>query len=90
MFLFSKTSSSGVHPASCSVGTELLSPGVKRPESEGDHSHPSTAEVKSEWSFTSTPSLCLHGADKENFIFDIFVNCNLVGTRWQYTFTRNT
>jgi hypothetical protein len=21
---------------------------------------------------------------------DIFVNCNWVGTRWQYTFTRNT
>jgi hypothetical protein len=32
-----------------------LSPGVRRPESEADHSPPSTAEVKFAWSYTSTP-----------------------------------
>jgi hypothetical protein len=42
---------SGAHP----VDTEPLSLGVKRPGREGDHSPPSTAEVKKEWSYTSTP-----------------------------------
>jgi hypothetical protein len=37
-FLFSITSTSRAHPASCSVSTQLLSPGVKRPGSEGDQS----------------------------------------------------
>jgi hypothetical protein len=34
-----------------------------------DHSRPSSAEVKNEWSFTSPPSICLCGGDKESFIF---------------------
>ena len=43
---------SGFRPASCSVGTGVLSSGVaQRPEV--DHS-PSTAEIKNEWSSTST------------------------------------
>jgi hypothetical protein len=32
----------------------LFSRGVKRPELEGDHSPPSSAEVKNAWSYTST------------------------------------
>jgi hypothetical protein len=39
----------------------VLSLGVKRPEREADHSHPSSAEVKNEWSYTSTPPIRLHG-----------------------------
>jgi len=30
-------------------------PGVKRPECEVGHSHPSGGEVKSEWSYTNAP-----------------------------------
>jgi hypothetical protein len=31
--------------------------------------HPSGAEVKNEWSYTSDPPVCLHGLQKENFTF---------------------
>jgi hypothetical protein len=37
-----------------------LSLGVKRPEREVDHSPPSSAEVKNEWTYTSAPPI-LHG-----------------------------
>jgi hypothetical protein len=33
----------------------VISPGVKRPERETDDSLPTRAEVKNEWSYTSTP-----------------------------------
>jgi hypothetical protein len=36
-------------------------PGVKRPAREACHSPPSSAEVKKEWSLTSTPPLCFSG-----------------------------
>jgi hypothetical protein len=32
-----------------------LSPGVKRPEREADHSPPASAEDKNAWGYTSTP-----------------------------------
>jgi hypothetical protein len=32
-----------------------LSPGVKRPGREADHSPPTSAEVKKMWTYTSTP-----------------------------------
>jgi hypothetical protein len=38
--------SSGAHPASYQMGIRGPFPGVKRPESEADHSPPSSAEVK--------------------------------------------
>jgi hypothetical protein len=38
-----------------------LSLGVKRPGRKADHSPPSSAEVKNAWSYTSTPSIRLHG-----------------------------
>jgi hypothetical protein len=34
---------------------DALSPEVKRPGREADHSPPSSAEVKNAWSYTSTP-----------------------------------
>jgi len=37
-----------------------VSPGVKRPRREADHSPPSNAEVKNSWNYTSTP-IRLHG-----------------------------
>jgi hypothetical protein len=38
-----------------------LSLGVKRPKREADHSHSSSAEDRNAWSYTSTPSIRLHG-----------------------------
>jgi hypothetical protein len=38
-----------------------LSLEVKRPGREADYSPPSSAEVKSAWSYTSTLPMCLHG-----------------------------
>jgi hypothetical protein len=40
---------SGAHPASCPMGTGVLSPGVKaRPGCDADHSPPSSADVVNE------------------------------------------
>jgi len=38
-----------------------------------DHSPPSSTEVKDECSYTSVPSICLQGVDRDNFNFDYFV-----------------
>ena len=40
---------------------------VKRPERESYHSSPSVTKVKNEWSCTSTPLVCLDGADRNSF-----------------------
>ena len=42
---------------------------AKRPGREADHIPLSSAEVKNEWSYASTASLCLRGVQKDNFIF---------------------
>jgi hypothetical protein len=52
---------SGAHPASYTMVLGDLSLGVKRPGREANHSPPSSVEVKNEWSYTSTPSIRLHG-----------------------------
>jgi hypothetical protein len=44
------------HPSSCTVGTGSF-PGVKRPGRGADHPPPSSAEVKKEYSYTSTQPL---------------------------------
>jgi hypothetical protein len=46
---------SGVHPTSYPMGTGALSPGLKRPGRETDHSPPASAKVKKTWVCTSTP-----------------------------------
>jgi hypothetical protein len=38
-----------------------LSPGVKRPGREADHSPPTSAEVKNTWIYISTLPIRLHG-----------------------------
>jgi hypothetical protein len=48
---------------------------VKRPGREADRSHPSSAEVKNEWSCTSIPRKCCHVLNK--FIFTL-VNMDLL------------
>jgi hypothetical protein len=44
-------------------------PGVKESRCEVDHSPPCCAEVKNEWSYTSTPHTRIHGVEMENFVF---------------------
>jgi len=45
-----------------------LSLGVKRPGSEADYSFPPSAEVKNEWTNTSTSPIRLHGVVlRDNF-----------------------
>jgi hypothetical protein len=46
--------SSGVHPASYPMETAGLSPEVKRPGRQADHSPPANAEVKKMWIYNST------------------------------------
>jgi hypothetical protein len=38
---------------------------INHPVQEADHSHPSCAKVKNEWSYTPLPP-CLHGMDRNN------------------------
>jgi hypothetical protein len=46
---------SGSYPASYPAGSRNFLRGVKRPGREANHSHPYSAEVKTEWSYISTP-----------------------------------
>ena len=39
--------------------------GVKRPGGKVDLSPPSSAEVKNEWSYASTPPVCIHESEKD-------------------------
>jgi hypothetical protein len=49
--------SSGAETASCPMGTRAHTLGVKQTKHETNHSPPSKAEVKNEWSYTSTPPI---------------------------------
>jgi len=43
-------------------------PRVKRSESKADHSPPSTAVVKNEWSYTSAPPICLQSLNRDKIL----------------------
>lgn len=47
-----------------------VSLGLKRLGYEANHLSPS-ATVSNEWSYTSTPSTCLHGVHRNNYTFTI-------------------
>jgi hypothetical protein len=51
--------------------------GVKRPGSDGDHSHPFGTDFKSYWSYISTPRICRHVVNRVNFIFAVLAIHNL-------------
>jgi hypothetical protein len=55
------------HPASYPMGTETLSCEGNEKGCNAEHSPPSSAEVKSEWSYPSTPPTWIHGVHKDNF-----------------------
>jgi len=41
----------------------------KQPGRDVDHTPLSSAEVKNEWSYTSSPLICHHGVEWDNFAF---------------------
>jgi hypothetical protein len=49
-----------------SLPSILFFPGDKALWHDVDHSPLSSDEVKNDWSFTSTPPICLHGMDEDN------------------------
>jgi hypothetical protein len=61
------------HAACCSVGTVALPRGKSGWGVMFDHSCPSSAEIRNEWSYASSPSIRLHGVDKETFPY-LFIN----------------
>jgi len=68
IFIFSKTSILALWPTQTSLqGVLWFFPGVKASGREVDRSPPSSAEVRNEWSFTSTPHTCIHGVEMKIF-----------------------
>ena len=53
-------------PIQCIQG--FLSTGVKQ-LCEFNYSPTSSAQVKNEWTYSSTPSVCLHGIQRHKFTF---------------------
>ena len=45
--------------------------GLKGPGAKFGRLPSHNAEVKNDWSSTSTPAICLHGVDRDNFMFDV-------------------
>jgi hypothetical protein len=63
MFLFTIVSRPALGPTQPPIQwvPGALSLGVKQSGREGDHSPPSSAEVKNAWSYTSTPPIRFYG-----------------------------
>lgn len=83
-FLRNIAAKSGAGPPSYSKGVGILSPGMKLPWRETGPSPPSIAEIQNKWSYTATPSACLHGVDRESFTFT-----RVMSARFLLTLTRN-
>jgi hypothetical protein len=52
-----------------------FSPGIKQPRHEVDHSHPSNAYVKNEWSRTSPSPIYIHGVHTNNLVTCYLTAC---------------
>jgi len=57
--------------------TTFYFPGVKRPGRDVNHSPPSSAEVKNDWSIISVPTRCFDDVDRTS-IFTFFCVCILL------------
>lgn len=55
------------------MGAGVLTQGQNRQRREVDHSRPSCAKVNNEWSYTSTPTICLHGVERDDFTFYLYL-----------------
>jgi hypothetical protein len=51
----------GIHSTSYPMGTGLFFSGIKRQESEADHSHPIYDEIKRNWDLYIHSPIRLHG-----------------------------
>jgi hypothetical protein len=70
IFLASETSRPTLEPMQPPFNwASVFFPGIKQLELEGNHSSPSNAEVKTEWSCTSAVPIHLHGVDRDSFTF---------------------
>jgi hypothetical protein len=75
IFLFATASRPALGPIEPPIQwiPRVLSPGVKRPGREADHSPPSSAEVKKTWRYTSTPQYAFMAwclvKHRDNFIY---------------------
>jgi hypothetical protein len=50
----------------------VISPEVKRPGREIDHSIISSVDVKNEWSYTSASPIYLRGVGRDSFAFSLY------------------
>jgi hypothetical protein len=77
--------STDVHPTSYPMGTGTLSPGVKRPGCEDDHSLPSSVDIKNGGAKPPLPT-CFHGVvlitHRDDLIF-LLLSVGLL-TGWAY------
>jgi hypothetical protein len=68
--LFSKTSTPALAPTKPYIQwVPWFLPRGKVIGTSSCHSPPSSVEVKNWWSYTSDPSICLHGVDRDEFTF---------------------
>jgi hypothetical protein len=84
--LYNAQSGSGTHPASCSVGTRVLS-WMKRLSNDVDRSPVLSARGKNEWGCASAPHVCLRDLDRDNltvnFTFTFtFQNISSICFKW--------
>jgi hypothetical protein len=72
IFLFSKKvrNGSGAHPNLLFKVYQGSYTTVKRQGHEVNHSPPPSADVRSEWSYTSAPNASLHGVVKKRFTYN--------------------
>lgn len=65
----SKTLDCLLMPASFTIGTRGYFPGLKQSSNEVYHSSPPSTSVKNEFSYNSTPPVCLQASTEINFTF---------------------
>ena len=63
---------SGTQTSSYETGTLAYFPIIMQPRRGVDNSPPTKAEVKNQWSYTSTPRICFNGMGTDNFTFTLF------------------
>jgi len=59
----------------CSMGAGVPSLTVRWPGHSVKHLPSFDAKVKNEWSYTSSPCICLHGVHRINFTFTFIAIC---------------
>jgi len=84
--VFFKTIRTGfrAHPASCSVGTGILSRGLKRPGREVDRSVASSAAIMNNWGCTSIPSVYLRGVGRDLTFLPLQIDLKSYGCSLDY------